>query len=91
MGLGFFTLAGIFLVIWWVVLFMVLPFGMQSHAEAGLEVKDGGDPGAPVMPNLRKKVITTTIIAVAVWFVFFIAYGLNIIPLPDFPTGNSVR
>ena len=59
----------IYLVIWWVVLFAVLPLGARSHAEAGLEVKDGGDPGAPVVPNLKRKFITTSWVSAIIWVV----------------------
>ena len=33
------TSLSVFLVIWWVVLFMVLPWGVQSHHEAGIDLK----------------------------------------------------
>jgi len=57
----------IYLTIWWTVLFAVLPLGSQSYAEAGIKVTDGGDPGAPVKPNLKRKFITTTWISAIVW------------------------
>lgn len=63
------TAAAIYVVIWWLTLFAVLPLGAQSHAEAGLDLKDGGDPGAPVTPNLKRKFITTTWVAGIVWVV----------------------
>ena len=44
-----------YLIIWWVVLFAVLPLGTISHAEAGIDKGDGGDPGAPVDPKLKRK------------------------------------
>ena len=67
MQLGIVTLAAIYVVVWWVVLFAVLPWGAQSHHEAGLDLKDGGDPGAPVVHDLKRKVITTTWVAAVVW------------------------
>ena len=36
----------IFLTIWWTALFAILPLGTRTYAESGIEVKDGGDPGA---------------------------------------------
>ena len=62
------TLAGsiaLFFVIWWILLFAVLPFGVRSQAEAG-EVAAGTDPGAPTAPLLREKAIWTTLAAAAV-------------------------
>ena len=54
------TMFAVYLTIWWTVLFAVLPLGVQSHAEAGIDKGDGGDPGAPVDPKLKKKFLTTT-------------------------------
>jgi len=73
MQLGAVTLVAIYLVVWWVVLFAVLPLGAQSHHEAGIDLKDGGDPGAPVVHNLKRKLATTTWVAAIVWVVVVIA------------------
>ena len=69
MQLGPVTLAAIYLTVWWVCLFAVLPLGSRSHHEAGLDVPGGGDPGSPVVHNLKRKVFTTTWIAAIVWVV----------------------
>jgi predicted secreted protein len=58
--MGPLTSVAVYLTLWWVVLFAVLPLGVQSHYEAGIDPGDGGDPGAPVNPNLKRKFITTT-------------------------------
>ena len=49
----------IFVVIWWLVLFMVLPFGIQKDEE----IVGGNDPGAPKNPMLKKKIILTSAIS----------------------------
>jgi predicted secreted protein len=54
------TCFAVYLTIWWTALFAILPLGAQSYAEAGIDLGDGGDPGAPVNPNLKRKFITTT-------------------------------
>ncbi|MEN5083464.1 DUF1467 family protein [Bosea sp. TWI1241] len=63
----------VYFVIWWTVLFAVLPFGVRSQVEAG-EVVRGSEPGAPHVPGLRKKVVATTIVAsivfVFVWYMW---------------------
>ena len=69
MQLGPVTLFGIYLVCWWVVLFAILPIGIQSHHEAEQDPGRGGDPGSPVNPNLVKKAITTTWVSAIVWVV----------------------
>ncbi|NBW15939.1 MAG: DUF1467 family protein [Caulobacteraceae bacterium] len=45
----------VYFVIWWTVLFAVLPFGVRSQAEAG-EISQGTDPGAPSAPRMRRVV-----------------------------------
>lgn len=50
----------LYFVIWWILLFAVLPFGVQSQAEAG-EVVPGTDPGAPAAPRLREAALWTTL------------------------------
>jgi predicted secreted protein len=52
----------LYFVIWWILLFAVLPFGVRSQAEAG-EVVRGSEPGAPALPALREKAIWTTLVA----------------------------
>ena len=69
MQLGPFTLAAIYITVWWTVLFVILPLGAHSHHEAGIDLQDGGDPGAPVVHNLKRKAITTTWVASIVWVV----------------------
>jgi predicted secreted protein len=64
---GFFGLRvsgglALYFVIWWILLFAVLPFGVRSQAEAG-EIVKGSEPGAPAAPALREKAVWTTLIA----------------------------
>jgi predicted secreted protein len=78
---GFF----IYLVVWWTVLFAVLPLGTTTYAEAGIEVTDGGDPGAPVNPRLKQKFITTTWVSAIVFAIGYAVYYFHLIKLPDLP------
>jgi predicted secreted protein len=57
--MGIPTVLAIYLTVWWTVLFAILPLGVVSHAEAGIDPQ-GGDPGSPVNPNLKRKFITTS-------------------------------
>jgi predicted secreted protein len=67
------SMIAIYFIIWWVTLFVVLPFGIKNAAEAGEKVEAGNDPGAPIAPQLLKKAMITTavsaIIFAAVYFV----------------------
>jgi len=53
----------VFFVIWWVVLFMVLPFGI--HIEENPE--KGFATSAPKNPNLKKKFLITTALTAFIW------------------------
>lgn len=75
----------IYLTIWWVVLFTVLPLGVRSHAEEGIEVPGGGDPGSPVNPNLKRKFITTTWVAGVVFAALWLVLHFHLIHLPAIP------
>jgi predicted secreted protein len=83
-----FTFVAIYLTIWWTVLFAVLPIGVQSHAEAGIDKGDGGDPGAPVDPKLKKKFITTTWVSAVIFAGVVLVIHFGLIPLPSLPSGR---
>jgi predicted secreted protein len=73
-----FTALAIYVVIWWIVLFAVLPWGVRSQHESG-EMTPGTDPGAPVLTNLRLKLIWTTIVATMVFSAWFVIYVYRLI------------
>jgi len=83
MGIG--TGIAIYLTVWWTTLFAVLPLGNRTYAESGIEVKDGGDPGAPVNPNLKRKFITTTWVAALIWGVIWLVIRFGLVTLPSMP------
>jgi predicted secreted protein len=64
------TIGAIYLVVWALCLFVVLPFGVHSQHEAGVVVR-GSEAGAPVMPLLWWKVLATTIVAAIVTAILF--------------------
>lgn len=80
--MGVTTAIAIYLIIWWVVLFTILPLGVTSHAEAGIDKGDGGDPGAPVDPKLKKKFFTTTWVSAIVFAVVYLVIRLGLVPMP---------
>jgi predicted secreted protein len=60
------TLAAIYFIIWWMVLFAVLPWGARSAHESGAAVEPGHAPSAPLKPMMVRKFIATTVIAAVV-------------------------
>jgi predicted secreted protein len=85
--MGPMTAVAIFLTIWWTVLFAVLPWGVVTHAEAGIDRGDGGDPGAPVDPKLKRKFLTTTWISTVVFALLWLTIHFGLIRLPSLPSG----
>ena len=80
------TAAAIYFVIWWVVLFTVLPFGVRNASESGEEVEAGNDPGAPTIPALQSKLIWTTVVASAVFAICWVVYVYRLVTLDDLGT-----
>ena len=74
----------VYLVIWWVVLFTILPLGVKSHHEAGVEVPGGGDPASPVDPKLKQKFLTTTWVSAIVFAVVWVCYTFHLVRLPNY-------
>ena len=67
------TAIAIYFVIWWIALFLTLPFGVRSQHEDGPSAP-GTDPGAPVLAKMGRKLIWTTIISAIVFAIGLAAY-----------------
>jgi predicted secreted protein len=68
------TAFAIYFVLWWVTLFLTLPFGVRSQHETG-EGAPGTDPGAPVASGMGRKLIWTTLISAVIFAVGMLAYN----------------
>ncbi len=79
------TAIATYFVLWWLVLFVVLPFGIRSQAESG-DVSPGTDPGAPAIPRLRAKLIWTTIVAAIIFAGMYVVYVNRLVSLEDLAT-----
>jgi predicted secreted protein len=79
------TALAIYFVAWWIVLFLVLPFGVRSQQEEGA-VSPGTDPGAPVLPLLIKKAIWTTVLTAVLCGVFFWLFLTRRVTFDDLAT-----
>jgi predicted secreted protein len=66
----------IYFVIWWIVLFLTLPFGVRSQHEDG-EGPPGTDPGAPVATMMGRKLIWTTLLSAVIFAAAMLAYRLG--------------
>ena len=68
----------IYFIIWWVVLFAVLPWGVRSQQEGG-DVVSGSDPGAPALPRVWWKLAWTTAIATVVFAICAVLYVTRLV------------
>ena len=79
------TFIAIYFVVWWIVLFAVLPWGMRTQEEEG-SVTLGTPASAPANPRLLKKAVWTTIVSAIIVAVFWGAaagFGLSLDRLVD--------
>ena len=75
----------IYFVMWWIVLFAVLPFGVRSQHEDGSQI-EGTDPGAPVLARMARKLLWTTILTTVIFatcYWLYIAGYLNVDRIAD--------
>ncbi len=63
--MGWFTAFIVYVLIWWTVLFAVLPFGAKPVADP--RDAPGGWRGAPERPRLLRVVVITTLVAAVLW------------------------
>lgn len=63
--MDWFTGTVVYVLIWWTVLFAVLPIGTKPVEDPDPEA--GGWRGAPVKPQLGRKVIITTVVSTVLW------------------------
>jgi predicted secreted protein len=75
------TVIAIYFLIWWVVLFAVLPWGVRSQHEGAGEIAPGTDPGAPLAHRMWRSLGWTTVISIVVFVALVAIYRSGIIPL----------
>ncbi len=76
----------VYIFIWWITLFAVLPFGVRTQHEEG-EVVPGTPESAPAKPRLVRIFLINTLVASIVFAVVYvvISYGLitpDMVPYP---------
>ena len=57
----------IYVIIWWIVVFTILPIGIRKPDK----VEKGHAEGAPQNPQILKKFIITSLIAFVLWLIVF--------------------
>ena len=74
----------IYVMIWWIVFFSMLPVGIQSKKEKFKEKIEGIDPGAPNNPKIAKKFLITTIITSLIFFVIYYLVEFDLLNLREY-------
>ncbi|HET9536070.1 MAG TPA: DUF1467 family protein [Mesorhizobium sp.] len=84
------SIVAIFFIIWWTVLFAALPFGLKTQDDDG-DVTLGTTSSAPRGPHILRAMLRTTVVALLIFGVFYVAtkglgYSIDDIPqiVPDF-------
>lgn len=74
----------IYFIIWWLVLFVTLPFGVRSQHE-GEDMALGTDRGAPISARLGIKAVATTLISLVIFAAFYYLREVLEVGLDDIP------
>ena len=74
----------VYVIIWWIVFFSVLPIGIQSNKEIFKEKIEGIDPGAPKNPKIAKKFLITTVITSVIFVVIYYLVETDFLNLRKF-------
>jgi len=74
----------IYVVIWWVVLFAMLPIGVRTQAEEG-DIAPGTAESAPHLPRLLPKMVATTVVASIVFAIVYAIVAHKIVTLDEIP------
>ncbi|MEF2072422.1 DUF1467 family protein [Consotaella aegiceratis] len=84
--MGWISGLAVFFIIWWTVLFIILPIGIRSQAEEG-EVTLGTEHGAPNSVPLLRKAVQTTIVTIIIFGAYYLVtqvFGLGPNTIPQF-------
>ena len=74
----------VYVLIWWIIFFSVLPIGIQSNKEKFREKIEGVDPGAPNNPKIARKFLITTIITSIIFIVIYYLVKLDLLNLREY-------
>ena len=66
----------VYISIWWIVFFSILPIGIKSQNKEFNSDLQGNDPGAPKNPKIAKKFLITTLITSILFLVIY--YLVNV-------------
>ena len=74
----------VYVMIWWIIFFSVLPIGIRSNKEVFKDKIGGVDPGAPKNPKIGKKFLITTFITTIIFAVIYYLVKFDLLNLREF-------
>ena len=74
----------VYVLIWWMIFFSVLPFGIQSNKNRFEERIGGIDSGAPKNPKIGIKFLVTTIITFIIFIVIYYLVKFDLLNLREY-------
>ena len=84
----------IYFIIWWTVLFAMLPIGVRTSEEAGEKTTPGNAESAPHMPNLLPKMVATTVVSTIIFvalYAIIVHHVITLDQIPFFPRYDPVQ
>jgi predicted secreted protein len=71
----------VYISIWWIVFFSILPIGIKSQNAKFTDELHGNDRGAPKNPRIAKKFFLTTLITSIIFLVIYYLVSHNYLNL----------
>ena len=71
----------VYISIWWIIFFSVLPFGIKSQNIKISDELHGNDRGAPKNPKIKKKFFITTLITSIIFLIIYYLVNQNYLNL----------
>ena len=74
----------VYVMIWWIIFFSLLPIGIRSNKEVFKDKIGGVDPGAPKNPKIGEKFLITTLITTIIFLVIYYLVKFDLLNLREF-------
>lgn len=84
----------IYFIVWWIVLFAMLPIGVRTSEEAGEKPSPGNAESAPHFPNLLPKMVATTVVASIIFaalYAIIVHHAITLDEIPFLPRYDRVQ
>jgi|TARA_R110002074_G_scaffold210233_2_gene379431 predicted secreted protein len=83
------SIVAIYVLFWVIAAFIILPIGIRSHHETGVKMMKGQSDGAPVNFRPWRVLLLTTLLATAMFGLFYLNYVYGWVTMDDIDFFNS--